>query len=78
MFLDSEWGYRHDDMQPLQLGVFRSDYLLHEEESGLGFKQVEFNTISVSFGGLSKVVDGLHRHVPSHSKRRYSHTIIDT
>ncbi|CEP63995.1 glutathione synthase LALA0_S09e07250g [Lachancea lanzarotensis] len=45
--------------QPLALGLFRSDYLL-DAETYLA-KQVEFNTVSVSFGGLSTKVGQLHR-----------------
>lgn len=45
------------------LGIFRSDYLLHEPEEGgpLELKQVEFNTIASSFGGLSEKANHLHR-----------------
>ena len=42
--------------QPVTLGLFRSDYLMHEETPGssaVDLKQVEFNTISSSFGPLS-------------------------
>ncbi|KAK0549119.1 Glutathione synthetase [Tilletia horrida] len=61
--------------QRLHLGLFRSDYLLHapdddpdQAESSVGsrrnleLKQVEFNTISASFGSLSSRVSELHRH----------------
>lgn len=41
------------------LGLFRSDYLLHSED-GLP-KQVEFNTVSSSFGPLSTRVSQMHR-----------------
>ena len=44
-------------MQPLHLGIFRSDYLLHSPEDSkeaVSLKQVEFNTISSSFGALSE------------------------
>ncbi|KAG8863427.1 hypothetical protein FRC20_010747 [Serendipita sp. 405] len=54
-------------IQPLQLGIFRSDYLLHDTPEGLGLKQVEFNTISASFGALSQGVDGLHKFLLSSS-----------
>lgn len=55
---------RADLVQPLQLGLFRSDYLLHEEEGGggLAIKQVEFNTISSSFGALSQMAGAMHRY----------------
>ena len=49
--------------QGLQLGIFRSDYLLHESDGKLEIKQVEFNTISASFGALSQSIEGLHRYV---------------
>ncbi|KAJ2923020.1 hypothetical protein H1R20_g14074, partial [Candolleomyces eurysporus] len=50
--------------QPLHLGLFRSDYLYHMPENGLQtLKQVEFNTISVSFGCLSQRIAELHRHL---------------
>lgn len=52
---DSEEGI----VQPLQLGLFRSDYLLHAD--GPSLKQVEFNTISSSFGPLSERTADLHR-----------------
>jgi hypothetical protein len=50
-------------MKPLQLGVFRSDYLLHNSSSNtpLEIKQVEFNTIAASFGGLSQRAGEMHR-----------------
>lgn len=46
--------------QPLSLGIFRSDYMLHE---GKEIKQIEFNTVSVSFGGLSPKVGELHTYL---------------
>ncbi|BGP18187.1 hypothetical protein JCM10213_009031 [Rhodosporidiobolus nylandii] len=49
--------------QPLSLGLFRSDYLLHSppsSPSSLSIKQVEFNTISSSFGCLSTRTTALH------------------
>ncbi|GAA5825314.1 hypothetical protein JCM11251_006933 [Rhodosporidiobolus azoricus] len=52
--------------QPLSLGLFRSDYLLHSPPSApssLSIKQVEFNTISSSFGVLSTRVTALHRYL---------------
>lgn len=44
--------------QTLKMGLFRSDYLIdqHSEE----IKQVEFNTVSVSFAGLSSKVGEMH------------------
>ncbi|SAM85978.1 related to glutathione synthase [Ustilago bromivora] len=63
---------KDDLVQNLSLGLFRSDYLLHDEESDglvgarrgeLGLKQVEFNTISASFGALCTKVARLHGHL---------------
>jgi Eukaryotic glutathione synthase, ATP binding domain len=52
------------EMKPLHLGLFRSDYLLHSSSNEpLSIKQVEFNTISVSFGSLSQRTAELHRSV---------------
>jgi hypothetical protein len=47
------------------LGLFRSDYLLHApgNDSPLELKQVEFNTISASFGALGERAAGLHAHL---------------
>lgn len=44
--------------QPLSLGLFRSDYMFDEKKHSI--KQIEFNTVSVSFGGLSSKVGQLH------------------
>ncbi|TFL02602.1 glutathione synthase [Pterulicium gracile] len=54
---------RDEDAVPLQLGLFRSDYLLHSTSDPPSLKQVEFNTISSSFGTLSDRVAGLHRYI---------------
>ncbi|CAE7067950.1 unnamed protein product [Rhizoctonia solani] len=52
------------NQQPLQLGLFRSDYMLHQDtERELDIKQVEFNTISSSFGPLSHQVSALHKYL---------------
>jgi len=53
-----EEGY----VQDLNLGMFRSDYMLHvpDESTAPSLKQVEFNTISSSFGGLAVKVAELH------------------
>ncbi|KAG7835603.1 hypothetical protein KL942_005141 [Ogataea angusta] len=45
-------------VQPVSLGLFRSDYMLDTLSQSI--KQVEFNTVSVSFGGLSPKVGQLH------------------
>lgn len=55
--------------QPLSLGIFRSDYIVHKDELGyrgegtVAIKQVEFNTVSVSFGSLSSKVSQLHTYL---------------
>jgi glutathione synthase len=52
-------------MQPLYLGIHRSDYMMHVTPEGgwdgAGMLQVEFNTISASFGVLSSRVAAMHR-----------------
>ncbi|KAL1411939.1 Glutathione synthetase [Vanrija albida] len=50
-------------VQPLQLGIFRSDYLLHATGKETAIKQVEFNTIASSFGALSQKAGELHRYL---------------
>jgi glutathione synthase len=56
-------GYAQD----ISLGLFRSDYMVHEDPSQTnpapGLKQVEFNTIASSFGGLSSQVSALHKYL---------------
>jgi len=49
--------------QPLHLGLFRSDYMLHQPtpDGSISLKQVEFNTIAASLVGLSQRVAGMHR-----------------
>ncbi|KAK4456188.1 hypothetical protein QBC34DRAFT_389206 [Podospora aff. communis PSN243] len=50
-------------VQNLSLGLFRSDYMVHHDSEGLQIKQVEFNTIASSFGGLSSQTSALHKHL---------------
>ncbi|KAK2765989.1 hypothetical protein FQN54_007504 [Arachnomyces sp. PD_36] len=53
-------------VQPLSLGLFRSDYMVHTPETAPpSLKQVEFNTIASSFGGLSSLVAQLHTNLLS-------------
>ncbi|AEO57688.1 hypothetical protein MYCTH_2304142 [Thermothelomyces thermophilus ATCC 42464] len=54
-----EEGY----VQNLSLGLFRSDYMVHQDGDNLQIKQVEFNTIASSFGGLSTQTSLLHKHL---------------
>lgn len=47
--------------------MFRSDYMLHTpKDSPPSLKQVEFNTISSSFGGLAVKVANLHTHLATY------------
>ncbi|KAI9834586.1 MAG: hypothetical protein M1819_002962 [Sarea resinae] len=56
-------------VQDLSLGLFRSDYMVHVDPSSSEakpeIKQVEFNTIASSFGGLSTRVSELHKYLLS-------------
>ncbi|KIW71320.1 glutathione synthetase [Phialophora macrospora] len=55
-----EEGY----VQDLSLGMFRSDYMLHTpKDAPVSLRQVEFNTISSSFGGLACKVAEMHTHL---------------
>ncbi|XP_077513528.1 glutathione synthetase-like isoform X1 [Amblyomma americanum] len=54
--------------QPLSLGLLRSDYLLDSKTAGSHLKnacpkQVEVNTISSSFGGLSPILYRQHKYI---------------
>ncbi|KAI9713398.1 MAG: hypothetical protein M1828_001432 [Chrysothrix sp. TS-e1954] len=57
-------------VQDLSLGLFRSDYMVHmvsrqssPDRTKATIRQVEFNTIASSFGGLSSRVCSLHRYL---------------
>ncbi|KAF9607156.1 hypothetical protein IFM89_032378 [Coptis chinensis] len=50
--------------EEIRLGLHRSDYMLDAQTNAL--LQVELNTISSSFAGLSCLVSELHRHLLSH------------
>ncbi|KAL8848151.1 MAG: hypothetical protein Q9221_006796 [Calogaya cf. arnoldii] len=56
-------------VQNLSLGLFRSDYMIHTDpaipDAKPTIKQVEFNTIASSFGGLSTKVSHLHSYLDS-------------
>lgn len=51
--------------QDITLGLFRSDYMVHHPSTASGptIRQVEFNTIASSFGGLASRVSSLHRYL---------------
>jgi len=54
------------ETQPIRLGLHRNDFMLHQEESDKGIPlQVEFNSISASFGCLSYQTSELHRYLLS-------------
>lgn len=59
--------------QPLTGGVFRSDYIVDRarasQEEGRQIKQVEFNTVSVSFGALSSKVTEMHKFLAETAKK---------
>ncbi|KAI1094420.1 glutathione synthase [Rostrohypoxylon terebratum] len=52
-------------VQHKSLGIFRSDYMVHQDSAGSSpqIKQVELNTISASFGGLSSQTSLLHKYL---------------
>ncbi|KAG5985024.1 hypothetical protein E4U55_001960 [Claviceps digitariae] len=53
--------------QPLSLGLFRSDYMVHDDDTIVPpleeLRQVEFNTIASSFAGLSDLTAQLHAYL---------------
>lgn len=67
-------------LQPLALGIFRSDYLVHAPADlpphQHSIKQVEFNTISASFAALSTRVGHLHRSVVHVSPAQMEEAIL--
>ncbi|PYI13077.1 putative glutathione synthetase [Aspergillus violaceofuscus CBS 115571] len=69
--------------QNLSLGLYRSDYMAHtpSDASSPSLKQVEFNTISSSFGGLSSLVTSLHTELlnspPGHPIAYPSHPLLN-
>ncbi|KAG1733003.1 glutathione synthase [Suillus paluster] len=52
----------HGIVQPLHLGLFRSDYLLQAAEDRFALKQVEFNTVASS-GSHCERAAAMHRHI---------------
>lgn len=65
---------KEGNTQPLRLGLFRSDYMIHttNDEGKTQHRplQVENNTIAASFAGLSTAISSMHdflfsRHLPS-------------
>ena len=52
-----------DHPQKIWLGIHRSDYMVDYQNSKNSIKQVEMNTISVSFSSLASKVSGMHRYL---------------
>ncbi|PWA02999.1 hypothetical protein BB558_000837 [Smittium angustum] len=53
----------HEPKQTISLGIHRSDYLIDTSNNSTDqIKQVEFNTISVSFSSLTAQVGKMHRY----------------
>lgn len=51
-------------IQPVSLGVFRSDYMIHQPGSGnVELKQVEFNSYTVAGGTHGNIVYNMHQHL---------------
>ncbi|XP_021198079.1 glutathione synthetase isoform X2 [Helicoverpa armigera] len=48
--------------QSISLGLFRSDYLMHNEDSN-SIKQVEFNTVASSFGAMTSYLPTMSRYI---------------
>ncbi|GAB0133220.1 hypothetical protein EsDP_00001632 [Epichloe bromicola] len=67
--------------QSLSLGLFRSDYMAHKDTSMLPpfdqLKQVEFNTIASSFGGLSVRAAQLHHYLTKTAYPLLQHPIAE-
>lgn len=49
--------------QPVLMGLFRSDYMVDTKGSTPVIKQIEFNTVLISFGALSTKVSQLHSYL---------------
>jgi len=54
--------------QTLELGLHRSDYMLHEAGEKPIIQQVEFNTISAAFSSLSPATTQMHKYVLATNK----------
>ncbi|KKK20168.1 glutathione synthetase [Aspergillus ochraceoroseus] len=71
-------------VQTLSLGLFRSDYMPHipSDSAVPQLHQVEFNTISSSFGGLSSLVASLHTELlnspPGHPIAYPPHPLLES
>ncbi|GES66880.1 glutathione synthetase [Aspergillus terreus] len=88
-FISNLWKVHQDVKkegytQTLSLGLYRSDYMTHAPPSSTvpALKQVEFNTISSSFGGLSSLVASLHADLlnspPGHPIAYPSHPLFNS
>lgn len=54
---------RQGIVQDLSLGLFRSDYMVQARGTETSIRQVEFNTISCSFGALCEQTSGMHKYL---------------
>lgn len=74
-------------VQQVMLGIFRTDYM--EEQStdansklshsaAASWKNVEINTISVSFSGLSPLVSRFHSFIQAYTRSHYAQAIKDS
>ncbi|CAI4051002.1 hypothetical protein SKDZ_15G1090 [Saccharomyces kudriavzevii ZP591] len=68
LYLDTLSVGEKKKKQNLKLGIFRSDYLIDKKNGNDQIKQVEFNTVSVSFAGLAGKVDRLHTYLNKANK----------
>jgi len=63
--------------QPIELGLWRSDYLVHTLPDGaFTLRQVEFNCISSSFGALASRTNRLHRYLESATGYYGAHPLL--
>ncbi|KZO96907.1 glutathione synthase [Calocera viscosa TUFC12733] len=64
--------------QPLELGLWRSDYLVHSLPDGaFTLRQVEFNCISSSFGALASRTNQMHRYLEAATGYYGAHPLLN-
>ncbi|CAF1591975.1 unnamed protein product [Rotaria magnacalcarata] len=66
-FIERLWKIHHTSTrrQPIQLDIYRNDYMLDTKVNKM--RQVEFNTISSAFAGLTAIVADLHKAILRHA-----------
>ncbi|KZT60350.1 glutathione synthase [Calocera cornea HHB12733] len=63
--------------QPIELGLWRSDYLVHTlPDESFTLRQVEFNCISSSFGALASRTNELHRYLEKATGYYSAHPLL--